>query len=64
MQEDIPYSSDTFAVTAVGCLVLGAILGVIFTYVGLRVRIKKPRNPFQRDMDTDMEAFTDEDPNL
>uniref|UniRef100_A0A0B6Z3W6 GH18 domain-containing protein n=1 Tax=Arion vulgaris TaxID=1028688 RepID=A0A0B6Z3W6_9EUPU len=63
LSERLHYA-DTTAIVAVACLILGTILGIVFTCFGLRIRVKKPKYPFQRDADGDMDEYTDEDPNL
>lgn len=56
--------SDTVAGVAVGCLLLGTLLGVTFTCLALRNRVRKPKAPFARDRNGTVEEFVDEDPNL
>ena len=56
---------DTVTGVAVGMLLLGVILGVVFTCIGLKNFVKKPKQgAFQDDHDGHMDEFLDDDPNL
>ncbi|CAL1533710.1 unnamed protein product [Lymnaea stagnalis] len=61
-RNDFHYA-DTVAGVAVGCLLLGTVLGFLFTCLALRKRVKKPKEPFASDRPS-VEEFVDEDPNL
>ncbi|CAG5130726.1 unnamed protein product [Candidula unifasciata] len=63
-QPDVFHYADIVSGTAVGCLLLGAALGVMFVCVGLRKRIKKVNEPFVRDRQADVQDYTDDDFNL
>ncbi|XP_059157752.1 di-N-acetylchitobiase-like [Physella acuta] len=56
--------AETVAGAAVGCLLLGTLLGVTFTCLALRNKVRKPKAPFSRDRNGAVEEFVDEDPNL
>lgn len=61
-RNDFNYA-DTVAGVAVGCLLLGTVLGFLLTCLALRKGVKKPKEPFASDRPS-FEEFVDEDPNL
>ncbi|XP_071104610.1 di-N-acetylchitobiase-like [Haliotis cracherodii] len=60
--QPVKYHADVVAGAAIGCLLLGLVLGVLFTCLGLRHRVKKkPSAPFKRDRQVE---YHDEDDDL
>ncbi|XP_005102562.1 di-N-acetylchitobiase [Aplysia californica] len=57
------HTADTVAGVGVGCLLLGVFLGVLFTCLATKKRVKKPKPAFHRD-GGGMDDFVDEDPDL
>ncbi|XP_046580700.1 di-N-acetylchitobiase-like [Haliotis rubra] len=58
----VKYHPDVVAGVAVGCLLLGLVLGVLFTCLGLRNRVRKtPGAPLKRDHQVE---YHDEDDDL
>ncbi|KAH9500461.1 hypothetical protein Btru_071991 [Bulinus truncatus] len=55
--------ADTIAAVAVSCLLVGTFLGSLFTCLALKRTVKKPREPFARDVGHTEDEFLD-DPNL
>lgn len=52
------------AIVAVSCLILGTLLGIVFTCFAIRKPLKKPKPPFSRDLNGGIDEYTDEDLNL